>query len=163
MPTPKKVPTPTVASIARRASIARSTLMQWQKSGINIFNERELQARIGIMPLRADTASPPAAGESYQEAKRRRAIADANRAEVIARREAGILCEAAGVEATGYKIGLATRQGLDRLADSLPPALAGQDAAAIAKILKACFRELCTNLADSYPQLTNNHDNNTEN
>jgi hypothetical protein len=135
---------PNVTQIAKRLGVHRSTLQAWSKEGVDITSEAALQDR-----LAAARKSPD---ETLAEAKRRRAVADATRAEIRVQQERAELVPAAGIKAEGYAIGLSFRQALEKLAHELPPQLAGQDAPVIAKILKSHHRELLLNLSHAHPR-----------
>jgi transposase len=133
-----------ITKTAKRLGVHRSTIQQWKKDGVNITDESALQDR-----LAAARKSPD---ETLAEAKRRRAVADATRAEIRVQQERGELVPAAGIKAEGFSIGLSFRQALEKLAHELPPQLAGQDAPVISKILKKHHRELLTNLSHAHPR-----------
>jgi hypothetical protein len=152
----KPKPYPTVASASRETGISPATLRKWRDvEKIDILDPTAVEKRAAKKQLRVSGSAPTdGTQESYQEARRRREVAAANRLEVIAARERGELTEAAAIAAEGYAIGLQIRHSLDRLAHELSPQLAGHDSAKIMKILKASFRTALEHLADSHEVIT---------
>jgi hypothetical protein len=151
MQTHKQLRPPSLAALARQHGVRPGTLRDWRdKEGIDISNPKALtdrverkQARVGKDP------SPPAensARESYSEARRRREVATANRAETLAARERGELIEAASIEGEGFRLGVAYRAALDKLANDLPPMLAGLSAGEMSKIIRREHRRTLENL-----------------
>jgi hypothetical protein len=149
---------PSLSEIARRTGIRRETLRRWRDvEMIDLTDEKALASRIGMKQPRIGTAppSPEITGrESYAEARRRREIAVANRAEVIAAKERGELVEIHSIAADGERIGYAVRDTLDRLAHELPPVLAGRAAGEIHKAIKRAFRDALTNLGNYQSAVT---------
>ncbi len=78
--------------------------------------------------------------------------ADADRAEMQARKERGELIEAASIINQGEAIGRVIRAHLDALANNLPPALAGRPAKEISRIIKAEFRRALNDMHDRESQ-----------
>ena len=114
--------------------------------------------RIGY-PTRAATAKrkepSPAAptdwGESYSEAQRRRAVADADRAEIVARRESGSVIAVADVEEIFNQLGAEMRSRLLSWIGTLPPQLEGLDAARIQRLLREKITDLLTSIHTNSP------------
>ncbi len=151
----------TLVSISARTGINRRTLNRWQKSGTDIHDPQALAERIAIMPLRVDSTppepSPASAGdsnaESYSEARRRREIANANRAETIAARERGELIESARIQHDGDAIGRTVRRELEKLTNDMPPQLAGRNASEISTILRRAVREMLTRFSEYHDEI----------
>ena len=140
-----------ITRTAKRLGVHRSTLQAWRKEGLDITSEAALQDRLAAARKSPDE-SQDVDGETYQAARRRREIANANRAETIAARERGELVEAAGIWLQGEAIGRTFRFALDKLAHDLPPLIAGYDAAKIESILRKHHRELLENLSHAHPK-----------
>jgi len=151
-------PLETTASISARTGINRRTLNRWQKSGTDIRDPHALAARIAIMPLKmdVDASQAPAAcddAETYQDARRRREIANANRAETIAARERGELIEAARIQHDGDAIGRTVRRELEKLTNDMPPQLAGRNASEISTILRREVRAMLTRFSEYHDEI----------
>ena len=137
---PKK---PTIAAISKATGISRQSISAWVKDGLDLGNKRAVAARV------AAARDRETGREDMQAAKLRKVRAEATRQEIAAKREAGLLVEAAGISAQAEGTGRAIRQMHDRLTSDLPPMLAGRNAGEIARILKTEFRLALQKLADS--------------
>ena len=137
---PKK---PTIAAISKATGISRQSISAWVKDGLDLGNKRAVAARV------AAARDRETGREDMQAAKLRKVRAEATRQEIAAKREAGLLVEAAGISAQAEGTGRAIRQMHDRLTSDLPPMLAGLNAGEIARILKTEFRLALQKLADS--------------
>jgi hypothetical protein len=131
----------TVASISRRIGVHRSTLESWRAEGVNLHDEPQLQARLARK--KESETSPTLAA-----AKLAKITAETRRIEFAHDVESGKFVPAHLIEGDGLKIGHAIRSTLDQLTQQLPPQLAGQDAGAIQKILRAEFRRALENLSN---------------
>jgi transposase len=127
---------PNITATAKRLGVHRSTLQAWSKEGVNITDETALQDR-----LAAARKSPD---ETLAEAKRRRAVADADRAEITAQREAGKVIALDIVETAFAQVGAEFRSRLLAMRGSLVNELEGQTAENIYRILDQRFGELLT-------------------
>ena len=137
---PKK---PTIAAISKATGISRQSISAWVKDGLDLGNKRAVAARV------AAARDRETGREDMQAAKLRKVRAEATRQEIAAKREAGLLVEAAGISAQAEGTGRAIRQMHDRLTSDLPPMLAGRNAGEIARILKTEFRLALQKLAES--------------
>ena len=137
---PKK---PTIAAISKATGISRQSISAWVKDGLDLGNKRAVAARV------AAARDRETGREDMQAAKLRKVRAEATRQEIAAKREAGLLVEAAGISAQAEGTGRAIRQMHDRLTSDLPPMLAGLNAGEIARILKTEFRLALQKLAES--------------
>ena len=137
---PKK---PTIAAISKATGISRQSISAWVKDGLDLGNKRAVAARV------AAARDRETGREDMQAAKLRKVRAEATRQEIAAKREAGLLVEAAGISAQAEGTGRAMRQMHDRLTSDLPPMLAGRNAGEIARILKTEFRLALQKLAES--------------
>ena len=123
--------------------ISRQSISAWVKDGLDLGNKRAVAARV------AAARDRETGREDMQAAKLRKVRAEATRQEIAAKREAGLLVEAAGISAQAEGTGRAIRQMHDRLTSDLPPMLAGRNAGEIARILKTEFRLALQKLAES--------------
>ena len=138
---------PNVSALSRQHGISRQTLATWQSEGIDIANsqavaERKLTRR-GKEQATPD-ATPPPGAETIAEARRRRAVADANFAELRAQREAGALVDLATVEASFAALGHQMRAHLLALPVAAAAELEGLPAAGIAAALRKHVVEILT-------------------
>jgi len=145
---------PNISAIARHHSISRNTLQRWRDFGLDLRDEKAVAARVATMrrPDATDTASPPPAGsESYAEAKRRRAVADATVAELKAGQQAGKLIEVAEVEQAFAEIGFVLRARLLAMPSNLVSELEGLTASQIHSTLKKHIHQLLHDLHENSP------------
>ena len=134
---------PTQAALAADLGVSLRTLQNWKREGIDITNRKALQARAAASKGKLESS------EDYSAARLRKLRAEADRQEIAAKREAGLLVEAAGISAQAEGTGRTIRQMHDRLTSDLPPMLAGRNAGEIARILKTEFRLALQKLAES--------------
>jgi DNA-binding transcriptional MerR regulator len=107
MAAPRKQPH-SQTELAKLAGVSVRTIRQWRDAeGLDLADVQAVMARAGKVER-----DNPADGESYTEARRRRAIADANFAEIRAKRESGAVIDLASVEATMNEIGAEMRSRL---------------------------------------------------
>ena len=139
---PKPKTAKPLAEIAREHGISRETLRAWRDSGVAIQDPAALAARIASMPRNSTD-------ESYSEARRRREIALADRAELIAAKEAGKLVELAAVQETFAALGAEMKSRLLAMRSALVEDLTGRPPEAIARILDERIRELLQSIFDN--------------
>ena len=145
---------PNLSAIARHHSISRNTLQRWRDQGLDLTDEKAVAERVSTMrkPSSAETASPPPAGsESYAEAKRRRAVADATMSELRAGQQAGKLIDLAEVEKAFAEIGFVLRARLLALPSNLVSELEGLTASQIHLTLKKHVHQLLHDLHENSP------------
>jgi phage terminase Nu1 subunit (DNA packaging protein) len=133
------------ADMAAIAGVTVKTLLQWRKlEAIDITDKAAVLTRAAVAKRKepANPAPSPADGESYSEARRRRAVADADKAEVIARRESGSVIEVADVEEIFSQLGAEMRSRLLSWVGNLPPQLEGLDACRIQAVMRDKITEL---------------------
>jgi transposase-like protein len=143
-----------LSAIARQHSISRNTLQRWRDQGLDLTDDKAVAERVSTMrrPDATDTASPPPAGsESFAEAKRRRASADANLAELKAGQAAGRLIELAEVEQAFAEIGFVLRARLLAMPSNLVSELEGLTASQIHLTLKKHVHQLLHDLHENSP------------
>ena len=152
-PSRPPAPAPNISKLARDHGVARETIRKLRENGIALNDGKAVAD--GLAASRAAKSSPAPAtdgdGESLLEAKRRRAVADANRAEVIAARESGSVIAVADVEAIMNEIGAEMRSRLLAMRGNLVVELEGKAGPAIYQILDKRIHELLTALHESHP------------
>jgi phage terminase Nu1 subunit (DNA packaging protein) len=145
---------PNLSAIARHHSISRNTVQRWRDQGLDLTDEKAVADRVATMrrPDATDTAPPPPAGsESFAEAKRRRAVADATVAELKAGQAAGRLIDLAEVEQAFAEIGFVLRARLLAMPSNLVSELEGLTASQIHSVLKKHIHQLLHNLHENSP------------
>ena len=152
---PKKIimSSPNLSAIARHHGISRNTLQRWRDGGLDIIDEKAVAARVATMrqPSSAETAAPSPGSESYAEAKRRRATADANLAEMKAAQQMGKLIDLATVEQAFAEVGFLLRARLLALPQNLVSELEGLTPAQIHQTLKKHIHQLLYDLHENSP------------
>ena len=145
---------PNLSAIARHHGISRNTLQRWRDCGLDLTDEKAITARVATMrqPSSAETAAPsPSGSESYAEAKRRRASADANLAEMKAAQQMGKLIDLATVEQAFAEVGFLLRARLLALPSNLVSELEGLTPAQIHLTLKKHIHQLLHDLHENSP------------
>jgi len=147
MPAPRKQPH-SQSELAKLAGVSVKTIREWKKSeGLDLSDVKAVMLRAG----KVERDNPTDGGESYTEARRRRAIADANRAEIIARRESKSVVERAAVEQAFVLIVSEFRARLLSMRGDLIHQLHGLPEAGIYRVLDDAFRDLLTDIAERNP------------
>jgi transposase-like protein len=139
-----------VSEIARQHSVSRETLRKWRSEGLDISDEKAVASRVSLKNGR-DQDSTTSEGESLSEAKTRRARADADRSEIVARREAHSVIDVAAVEELMTQLGAEMRSRLLSWIGVLPPMLEGLDASRIQAILRTKVTELLESIHSNDP------------
>jgi hypothetical protein len=136
---------PSQAEVAKAAGVSMKSLRNWRdREGLDISNLDAVLHRAGKHPSTAG-------GESWSEARRRKAIADANRAEILARREAGAVVSKAEVEALFAALGSELRARLLAWRGALVPELHGASEARIHQVLTDRIHELLDGIFSNSP------------
>lgn len=152
MRTKKIILSPNLSALARRHGISRNTLGRWRDTGLEITDEKAVADRVAIMRQPSAATSPASAGsETYAEAKRRRAVADATVAELKAGQAAGRLIDLATVEQAFAEIGFVLRARLLALPSNLVSELEGLTASQIHSTLKKHVHQLLHDLHENSP------------
>jgi hypothetical protein len=122
-----------ISKLARDHQVSRETIRKLRENGISLADDKAVAAGLACSRAKstAPAPSPTDGGESFAEAKRRRAVADANRAEVIASRESGAVIAVADVEALMVEIGATMRSRLLSMRSDLVVELEGRSGAQI--------------------------------
>jgi hypothetical protein len=128
-----------LSELSRQHGVSRETLRLWRDEGIDLADAGAVAARIAIMRGKSTD-------ETLAEAKRRRAIADANRAEIQAQKEADLLMPVAEARAACEIIGFVFKSCLKNAAGVWPGMLAGLSAEQMHVKLKELFHELLDSL-----------------
>jgi tetrahydromethanopterin S-methyltransferase subunit A len=145
-------PAPAIANLsqlARDHNVSRETLRAWRLEGVDLTDPSAIADRVSKMPGRDQGATGE--GESLTAAKTRRARADADRAEIIARRESGSVIDVVAVEELMTQLGAEMRSRLLSWIGTLPPMLEGLDAARIQAIMRAKVTELLSSIHENSP------------
>ena len=135
----------TQTQLADILGVSRQTVSAWKRQGANLDDLDELRARA------AATLTKQTGAEGYAQARTRKTIAQADRAETLAARERGDLIPHAAVDGMFQSWGLVVRQAFDKLAGNLPPVIAGRSAGEVHGLLKREFRDALNAIADSPP------------
>lgn len=91
MPAKKKALKPVnLSAIAKEHGLTRETVRKWRDEGLDIASPKAIKARMENMRRQ----SPALEGESLSEARRRKMVADANRSELLTRKERGEFVQA---------------------------------------------------------------------
>jgi transposase-like protein len=139
-----------VSAIARQHGVSRETIRVWKNEGLDLTDPSAVADRVSKMPGR-DPDATVGEGESLAEAKTRRARADADRAELTAKREAGELVSLAQVEDAMSQLGAEMRSRLLSWIGVLPPMLEGLDASRIQAIMRSKVTELLESIHSNDP------------
>ena len=145
-------PGPAIANqseLARRHGVSRETIRAWRLEGVDLTDSSAIADRVSKMRARDQDATGQ--GESLAAAKTRRARADADRAELTAKREAGELVSIAAVEDAMSQLGFEMRSRLLGWIGTLPPMLEGLDACRIQAIMRAKVTELLASIHENAP------------
>ena len=119
------------------------SLRNWRdREGLDITDVDAVLHRAGKHPSTAG-------GESWSEARRRRAVADADRAEILAKREAGAVVAVADVHEVFSALGSEMKARLLAMRATLVEDLTGRPPEAIARILDDRIRELLASIFDN--------------
>ena len=147
---------PNFSALARLHGISRQTLASWKREGIDRADAQAIAERkLTMRGKPSATLEPPAPGaETIAEARRRRAVADANFAELRAKREAGALIDLATVEASFAALGHQMRAHLLALPVAAAAELEGLPAAGIAAALRKHVVEILTLLYEQSHEAT---------
>jgi transposase-like protein len=138
-----------VSAIAREHGISRETLRVWKSEGLDLTDPSAIADRVSKMPGRDPDA--PAEGETYSQARTRRMRADADRAELNARQQAGELVSLAEVEDAMAQLGFEMKARLLSLPQELAVVLAGLGEVKIHEILKSRIHEILTQIHENSP------------
>ena len=150
---PRKKPLPPVniSQLARDHGTSRETIRKLRTNGIDLSDDKAVADALAYSKAAKSSPAPTGGGETLLEAKRRRAVADANRAEVIARRESGAVIAVADVEALFAQLGAELRSRLISMRGDLVVELEGRTGPQIFAILDKRICELLENIHNNKP------------
>ena len=156
MPARKKplppAPAPNISALARDHGVSRETIRKLRTNGIDLSDDKAVADAIACSRARSTPPAPsPADGETFAEARRRRACADADRAEIIAKRESGSVIAVADVEALMVEIGATMRSRLLGWRSDLVHELEGRTGQQIFAALDKRITELLTAIHTNSP------------
>ena len=144
MPVPPPV---NISQLARDHGTSRETIRKLRRDGIDLANTSALKAGLAASRAKQKPASPTAGlGESIHEARRRREVATADRAEIIAKREAGAVIAVSDVEAMMAALGAELRAHLLSMRSDLVVELEGLSGSQIYKALDRRISELLASI-----------------
>jgi hypothetical protein len=148
----KTAPAPNISAIARNHKVSRETIRKLRTNGIDLADGKAVADGLACgRAAKSPPAPSPADGESYSEARRRRAVADADKAEVIARRESGSVIEVAAVEEIFNQLGAEMRSRLLGWRGDLVVELEGLSGPKIAAVLDRRICELLERIHTNSP------------
>jgi transcriptional regulator with XRE-family HTH domain len=150
---PPKKQRKTLLDRAAEIGCSVPTLRSWQRGGCNVFDDAEVRNRIAratkLPPGIKPEWQPATTGETLGEARRRLAIAQANRAEVLAAQAKKEYVSKAMVEEALMRIAAAVKAAVRRMEADLPPMLEGADPAAMQRIIREKVDQVMTTLSDA--------------
>jgi hypothetical protein len=148
----KQAAPPNISAISRQYGVSRETVRKIRDHGINLADDAAVTNAIAVSKAKlAAPAAPATDGESYSEARRRRAVADANLAELRAQREAKSLVDAAAVQEFFHSVIIEFRSRLLAMRGDLIHQLHGLSEPGIYKVLDKSFCELLESIATRRP------------
>ena len=147
----KTAPAPNISQLARDHGTSRETIRKLRTNGIELSDSKAVADGLACSKAASPAPVSTCGGETLLEAKRRRAVADANRAEVIARRESGAVIAVADVEALFAQLGAELRSRLISMRGDLVVELEGRTGPQIFAILDKRICELLENIHNNKP------------
>jgi hypothetical protein len=142
---PSKPPAPAVniSALARDHKVSRETIRKLRTNGVNLGDDKAITQGLACSRAKSSAPAPTTDGaETLFDAKRRRAVADANRAEVIAARESGSVIAVSDVEELMTRLGAEMRSRLLGWRGDLVVELEGLSGPKIAAVLDRRICEL---------------------
>jgi hypothetical protein len=142
------MPTINISKLARDCGTSRETIRRLRGQGIDLTDTAAITAALAASRARHSSPAPVAAtaGESIQEARRRREIATADRAEIIAKRESGAVIAVSDVEVMMLTLGAELRARLLSMRSDLVVELEGLSGSQIYKALDRRITELLSSI-----------------
>jgi DNA-binding transcriptional MerR regulator len=136
------------AELSKMSGVSVKTLRTWAKDeGLDLGNIPAVMTRAG--KVERDVA--PDGSETYSDARRRKMIAEANRTELTAQREAGELVSLAAIEDAMAELGHELKSRLIALPQELAVVLAGLGEVKIHEILKSRIHEILKEIHENSP------------
>ena len=138
---------PNISALSRKHGVSRETIRKLRTDGIDLSDNAALTAGLAASRARQKTAAPIAGiGESIHEARRRREVATADRAEIVAKREAGAVIAVSDVEVMMATLGAELRSRLLAMRSDLVVELEGLSGAQIYTALDRRITELLASI-----------------
>jgi hypothetical protein len=128
------------AAICREFGITNPTLLQWENEGINAHDTAAMSERAA--------RKHGGGGAEMHAARLRKLKAEAKSAELKAGELEGKLIALDEVEQAFTKIGTVTKSLMMRMQADLPPALEGQTASRMAKIISEAVETVLRSMSD---------------
>jgi hypothetical protein len=150
-PAKPPAPAPNISQLARDHQVSRETIRKLRTNGVNLGDEKAITEALTCGRAAQLPPAPTDGVESLVEAKRRRAVADANRAEVVASRESGSVIALNDVEALFAQLGAELRSRLISMRGDLVVELEGRTGPQIFAILDKRICELLENIHNNKP------------
>mgnify|MGYP003661802254 CR=1 FL=1 len=127
--------------IEARTGVSRQTLSKWEKQGVDIWNEDELQSKIGAMRGAGEETGGDGGGDQSDAAKLLKAKAEkefhsARIQKIKADAEEGKYVTRESQLSVGHQAGLLVRAELQKMASELPPILAGLESGQMAAVIE---------------------------
>ena len=136
-----------ISKLARDHATSRETIRRLRDHGIDLNDTAAIKAGLAASRARQKPTAPIAGlGESIHEARRRREVATADRAEIIAKREAGAVIPVSDVEAMMAALGSELRSRLLAMRSDLVVELEGLSGSQIYKALDRRITELLASI-----------------
>ena len=151
-PSSKPLPPVNVSQLARDHGVSRETIRKLRENGIDLADGKAVADGLAASKARISTPAPITGdGETLLEANRRRAVADADRAEVQAARESGSVIAVSDVEELMNRLGAEMRSRLLSWVGTLPPQLEGLAACRIQAVMRDKITELLEGIHKNAP------------
>jgi hypothetical protein len=144
-------PAPNISQLARDHGTSRETIRKLRTNGVSLADDKAVAAGIACSRAAKLPPAPTDGVESLVEAKRRRAVAEADRAEILAKRESGSVIAVSDVEELMTRLGAEMRSRLLSWIGTLPPMLEGLDASRIQPIMREKITEILTAIHENSP------------
>ena len=158
MPARKKplppAPAPNISALARDHGVSRETIRKLRTNGIDLSDDKAVADGLACSKAASPAPAPAPATdgtETLLEAKRRRAVADADRAEIVAKRESGSVIAVCDVEEIFNQLGAELRSRLISMRGDLVVELEGRTGPQIFAILDKRICELLENIHNNKP------------
>ena len=143
-----------ISALARDHGVSRETIRKLRTNGIDLSDDKAVCDGLAASKAQVAVAAPAPATdgtETLLEAKRRRAVADADRAEIVARRESGSVIAVSDVEEIFNQLGAEMRSRLISMRGDLVVELEGRTGPQIFAILDKRICELLENIHSNKP------------
>ena len=141
-----------ISALARDHAVSRETIRKLRTNGIDLSDDKAVADGLACSKAASPAPAPATDGtETLLEAKRRRAVADADRAEIVAKRESGSVIAVCDVEEIFNQLGAELRSRLISMRGDLVVELEGRTGPQIFAILDKRICELLENIHNNKP------------